>query len=217
MRPSGINAHQYSRSASSHLVPNFTSSSPMNSSSTNVDAILAQSLPGALSAPAGWRSEIASSVSSTATHTGVNLNNSYEGYNTANTFNSAQFNQIPSPVINDRTAYLSTPIDESSVHQQQYGLVHQQQQQNTIHNVEHQQQTELTHQQQQNIIHRVEQQQPPPLIVRKTLPNNLVTYKQNVSVRYLQPPTPPPPGPLIIRKNKYFCFYIFLKEFLYFY
>ena len=30
--------------------------------------------------------------------------------------------------------------------------------------------------------------------------NNRITYKQDVSVRYLQPVTPPPPGPLIIRE-----------------
>jgi hypothetical protein len=27
-----------------------------------------------------------------------------------------------------------------------------------------------------------------------------VTYKQEVAVRYLRPPTPPPPGPLIIKE-----------------
>ncbi|CAF0949062.1 unnamed protein product [Adineta steineri] len=58
--------------------------------------------------------------------------------------------------------------------------------------------TVLTQQQQQNIINTVEHQN--PLIIRKTLPNNTVTYQQNVSVRYLQPPTPPPPGPIIIRE-----------------
>lgn len=58
----------------------------------------------------------------------------------------------------------------------------------------------LSQQQQRNIVRTVETQYPPPLVVRKTLPNNQVTYQQNVSVRYLQPPTPPPSGPLIIRK-----------------
>lgn len=58
----------------------------------------------------------------------------------------------------------------------------------------------LTQQQQRNIVRRVETQYPPPVVLRKTLPNNQVTYQQNVLVRYLQPPTPPPPGPLIIRK-----------------
>lgn len=44
----------------------------------------------------------------------------------------------------------------------------------------------------------------PPMVVRKKLANDTVTYTQNVSVRYLQPPTPPPPGPIIIRKAKIF-------------
>ena len=54
----------------------------------------------------------------------------------------------------------------------------------------------------QEIIRRVETQQEPPLVVRKQLPNNLVTYQQNISLRYLQPPPPPPPGPIIIRKER---------------
>ncbi|CAF0833651.1 unnamed protein product [Rotaria sp. Silwood1] len=40
---------------------------------------------------------------------------------------------------------------------------------------------------------------PNPQMIRK--PNSdEITYQQNVSVRYLVPPTPPPPGPLIIRE-----------------
>ena len=39
---------------------------------------------------------------------------------------------------------------------------------------------------------------PHPEIITKPNPNP-VTYQQNISVRYLVPPTPPPPGPLIIR------------------
>jgi hypothetical protein len=49
---------------------------------------------------------------------------------------------------------------------------------------------------------------PNPEIITKTNPNQ-VTYQQNVSVRYLVPPTPPPPGPLIIRGTKRsFFFYL---------
>jgi hypothetical protein len=43
---------------------------------------------------------------------------------------------------------------------------------------------------------------PNPEIITKSNPNH-VTYQQNVSVRYLVPPTPPPPGPLIIRGTNY--------------
>jgi hypothetical protein len=39
---------------------------------------------------------------------------------------------------------------------------------------------------------------PNPQIIMKPNPDQY-TYQQNVSVRYLVPPTPPPPGPLIIR------------------
>lgn len=41
-------------------------------------------------------------------------------------------------------------------------------------------------------------QDPNPEIVIKKNPEQVV-YKRNVSIRYLVPPTPPPPGPLIIR------------------
>lgn len=39
---------------------------------------------------------------------------------------------------------------------------------------------------------------PNPEMITKHSPNP-VTYQQNITVRYLVPPTPPPPGPLIIR------------------
>ena len=42
---------------------------------------------------------------------------------------------------------------------------------------------------------------PNPQIITQANPDHL-TYQQNVSVRYLVPPTPPPPGPLIIRGRK---------------
>ncbi|CAF1362034.1 unnamed protein product [Rotaria sordida] len=40
---------------------------------------------------------------------------------------------------------------------------------------------------------------PNPQMITKPNPDQ-VTYQQNVSIRYLVPPTPPPPGPLIIRE-----------------
>ncbi|CAF0820471.1 unnamed protein product [Didymodactylos carnosus] len=42
--------------------------------------------------------------------------------------------------------------------------------------------------------------QQPPLVIKKRLQNDLITYRQNISVRFLKPPTPPPPGPIIIRE-----------------
>ena len=41
-----------------------------------------------------------------------------------------------------------------------------------------------------------------PIVIRKEN-NQQVVYKQNVFIRWLQPPTPPPPAP-IISKNRLF-------------
>jgi len=42
---------------------------------------------------------------------------------------------------------------------------------------------------------------PDPEIIYRDNPNKLV-YVQKVGVRYLKPPTPPPPGPIIIRERQ---------------
>jgi hypothetical protein len=141
---------------------------------TRINSQLIPTLPEPLAAPAGWRSEIIDSNSPIPTDIGINTNN-YEGYNITNTYKTSQINQIPSTFRSNNTGYTNTSIN-------------------------HQQQSILTEQQQRHIVNVVENQYPPPLLLRKTLPNNQVTYKQNVLVKYLQPPTPPPPGPIIIRK-----------------
>jgi hypothetical protein len=41
---------------------------------------------------------------------------------------------------------------------------------------------------------------PNPIIIRKQIPVEMPTYKQQVIVRYLRPPTPPSPGPLIVKE-----------------
>lgn len=41
---------------------------------------------------------------------------------------------------------------------------------------------------------------PNPIVIRKQIPMEMPTYKQQVIVRYLRPPTPPSPGPLIIKE-----------------
>ncbi|KAI0981689.1 hypothetical protein GJ496_001763 [Pomphorhynchus laevis] len=41
----------------------------------------------------------------------------------------------------------------------------------------------------------------PPLVVNKPNLQNVV-FKQPVSIRYLKPPTPPPPGPIVIRERR---------------
>ena len=74
----------------------------------------------------------------------------------------------------------------------------------TVHHVDVSVGSAHTTEEEHEIIRRIEHQQPPPMIVHRKLANNLVTYQQNISVRYLRPPTPPAPGPLIIR-NGFLC------------
>ena len=130
-------------------------------------------LPRSLAAPTGWRSEIVHSNSPIITDNVINRNNIIVN-------NSERYNLSNTYATqhNDYAGYTNA----------------------SIHNQSYQQEPQLTQQQQRNIVRTVETQYPPPVLLRKTLPNNQVTYQQNVSVRYLQPPTPPPPGPLIIRK-----------------
>ncbi len=152
----------------------LSSATNTNVLSNRTDSQLIPTLPPLLAAPVGWRSEIIDSNSPIPTDIEINANN-YGGSNITNTYKTSQINQIPSTFLSNNTAYTNTSVN-------------------------HQQQSILTEQQQRNIVNIVEHQHPPPLLIRKTLPNNQVTYKQNISVRYLKPPTPPPPGPLIIRK-----------------
>lgn len=128
-------------------------------------------LPGPLAAPAGWRSQV---IHSDWDSLGTNdaIVNRSTGYHLAN------------QRIRSRSADNFIGYNHGSIN-------------NEFHRT---QMPSLTQQQQRNIVRTVETQYPPPVLVRKTLPNNQVTYQQNISVRYLQPPTPPPPGPLIIRK-----------------
>jgi hypothetical protein len=173
------------------------------------DSILAQALPSALAAPHGWRSEVLDSSSPIPTDLGTDLINTnssayerHEEYKTLSTndappiiFSSSNevnrlINEIPSATVNGNE-YNNTISDESYIQEHK---------------------TYLTKQQQSNIITNSLDQQEPPIVLRKTLPNNTVTYQQNVSVRYLQPPTPPPPGPIIIRK-KFFLMKFFLSSY----
>lgn len=43
---------------------------------------------------------------------------------------------------------------------------------------------------------------PNPIVIRKTDPRGPVEYKQNVYVRFLQPPPAPEPGPLVIKEER---------------
>ena len=171
---------------------------PVNNQLPSTDSILAQALPSALAAPQGWRSEVLDSSSPIPTDSNtdfINTNSNgferHEEYKTLSTndappiiFSSSNevnrlINEIPSATVNG--SEYNTTSDESLIQEQR---------------------AYITKQQSHLIANSLDQQQP-PIVVRKTLPNNTVTYQQNVSVRYLQPPTPPPPGPIIIRKNNF--------------
>jgi len=172
------------------------------------ETILEQALPQSLAAPTGWRSEILRSSSSLSNHTGTNLINSntsffdqsgdYTTLNTADTspiiFSSINetnriVNEIPSSTI-----LPSTTISSNSVHEYINRPIYD--------NLSQEQRTILTNDR-QNSATNINNQQQEPIIVHKKLPNGSIVYQQNVSVRYLQPPTPPPPEPIIIRKKKF--------------
>lgn len=140
----------------------------------NVDTILSEILPPTFRTSFGWRNEILPSNQQTQILHSAGTNGIHQN----------QFNMIHSGFGNVRK-------NQSNFVQSGFGGIRQ----NQSNFVQEQKLSE------QEIIKRVEQGQIPPVIVRRKLPNNLVTYQQNVSVRYLQPPPLPPPGPLIIRKN----------------
>ncbi|CAF3617693.1 unnamed protein product [Rotaria socialis] len=173
---------------------------------STTDSILTQALPGTLSTPKGWYSEVVNSSEPAANQVETNLytdmietNQDYQNFESSDASpivyaSTDQVNQIVNgasstkllPSINvrnmnnSRVDYSNT-ADNYCSSQEQPTLVTTQQQISTV-NV----QPELPPE--------------PPVVVRKKLLNDTVTYRQNVSVRYLQPPTPPPPGPIIIRE-----------------
>jgi hypothetical protein len=219
------------------------SSTPINPITTRSDEIIAQALPSPLHAPPGWRSVVIHSNSPIPTGGGLNLHNttnSYEQYNTSNAFGGGGYNTSnafggggyntsntfeaglnttnlsntygagfnTANLSNTYNEYNTSGFNQSATEFLNTSL-------NT--NLSSQNQRVYTDQEQRHIINTIETQHPPPVFLRKKLPNNAVTYKQNVSLRYLRPPTPPPPGPLIIRKNRknlyrFYSFLCFLGE-----
>lgn len=209
------------------VLSGLISSTQINPITIGSDEIIAQALPSPLHAPPGWRSVVIHSNSPIPTDGGLNLHNttnSYEEYNTSNTFGGAGYNTsnafgggyntsntfeagLNTTNLSNTygagfdTANLSNTYNEyntSGFNQSATDFLNTSL--NT--NLSSQNRTVYTDQERRNIMHTIETQHPPPVFLRKTLPNNAVTYKQNVSLRYLRPPTPPPPGPLIIRKKK---------------
>ncbi|CAF0891784.1 unnamed protein product [Adineta ricciae] len=173
------------------------------------ESILQQAVPGTLAVPRSWHSEIVGSTSSTYKNdidsqsindTDRSVYEKQEEYKTLNTtdgppviFSSRSetnrfLNELPPSSLitsngtNTRNSafaeFKNTPIDESF-----------EQNKNVV----------LT-EEQRAAIANIDTQQPPPMIIRKKATASDMMYQQNISVRYLQPPTPPPPGPIIIRE-----------------
>ncbi|CAF3646486.1 unnamed protein product [Rotaria sp. Silwood1] len=179
------------------------------------DSILAQALPESLATPSGWYSELLDSLLpiSDEMKTSLNINNnnnnnndpnfieenqeyqtlytmdappiifsSNEEYNrTVNEISSSPILQSTNIRTNSTSEYSNLPFDYCTNGEAKLNLINPQQ-------------ISLANTKEK------EAPSPPPIVIRKNEPNNTVTYKQNVSVRYLQPPTPPPHGPIIIRE-----------------
>ncbi|CAF0896677.1 unnamed protein product [Adineta steineri] len=101
---------------------------------------------------------------------------------------SQEFENIPSPYDHFEK---TTPIDYSQIQQTNYDI---RSELNTNSN------PILSEYQQVLQTHPDVHHDPNPEIISKPNPTHQVTYEQNISLRYLVPPTPPPPGPLIIRE-----------------
>ena len=166
------------------------------------ESILAQALPGSLAAPAGWRSEILDGsssplpdeISGELTNTHSNAFEKHDEYRTLKTSDAP-------PIIFSSTHQTHRTVNEiPSSHRLPPRIVNRSNS-TLITNEANDSYRTYIGKDQENILMQNLDQELPPVILHKTLPNNTVTYEQNVSVRYLQPPTPPPPGPIIIRKR----------------
>ncbi|CAF0825887.1 unnamed protein product [Adineta ricciae] len=119
-----------------------------------------------------------------------NAQPNYQQYQT-NQSNSQQYQTLPSP-------YQPVPPIVPSPYQQ----VQEMQSQSHINSENNDSNTNpmLSEYQQVLQTHSDVHIDPNPEIVTQPNPEQPITYEQNISVRYLVPPTPPPPGPLIIRE-----------------
>lgn len=176
---------------------NFNGNSNVFSSS---DSILSQALPKSFAAPDGWHSEVLESSSPipNQVETNFNINNTNIIENNAEFDTSNPYDSTSIPYSNNEANRIvneipSTNINSSSFNEQSHGATH-------YCSSPQQQQVIVTNNRQASPVQAPAQ---PPVVIHKTLPNNTVTYNQNISVRYLQPPSPPPPGPIIIRKHTF--------------
>ncbi|CAF3994369.1 unnamed protein product [Rotaria sordida] len=175
--------------------------------------ILAQALPETLAAPPGWYSELFDSflTISLEMESNLNINNNNnnninfieenEDYQTLNMMDAPpmifsstdeynrRINEISSSTIFPSTAFNTNSISEMSNITFDDCISNEE----TINLMKDQEISSSN-------IEDIESSTPPPIVIRKKMPNNNVTYQQNITVRYLQPPTPPPHGPIIIRE-----------------
>ena len=179
-----------------------------------------QALPRVFAAPLGWHSELVRSPVLVPTESESYLIDSYtsslnkhEANTTLNTpsaslmtFSSTNdpnhmFNQLSSstilPTTTTTTATASVNSSGVEVSNALMAKCSSQKQKSIL--IEDQQSSKANSENEQSL----------PLILQQTLPNHTITYQQNISVRYLQPPTPPSPGPLIIRKENNICIKLF--------
>ncbi|CAF2585038.1 unnamed protein product [Rotaria sp. Silwood2] len=216
MTSSTANLSQLQKMDNTRVLSNLVSSTIINPLTTNSDplSIIAQSLPASLAAPSGWQSEIIHSKSPISIDNKINqihisnspFSNSAQGYYTANT-NNTPINDLEQDFYTTDKANIlvnnyQETCDTNTITEIPINITpnkHEYTNFSIINNAINQPQTILTEQQKQHIIQNVELQEKPPIIIRRKL-QNPVTYKQNISVRYLKPPTPPPAGPLIIRE-----------------
>lgn len=167
------------------------------------ESILAQALPGSLAAPSGWRSEVLDGSSSPfpdefsgeLTNTNSNAFEKYDEYRTLKTSDAP-------PIIFSSTHQTHRTVNEIPSSPRLPPRIVNRSNSTRITNEANESYKAYIDKNQENILTQNLDEDLPPVILHKTLPNNTVTYEQNVSVRYLQPPTPPPPGPIIIRKSR---------------
>ena len=166
-----------------------------NSFSTT-ERILTQALPQSLATPTGWHSELVESsvpISNDTETTSINnkvfLQN-VQGRETSNDFDGPPI--IYSTV--DKQNHLVNEISSSTILPSESITTNSLIEHNGtyVDECSNQDRQPITVQNQQTLQTTSENRSRSPVIIHKTLPDNVVTYEQNVAVRYLQPPTPPP-------------------------
>ncbi|CAF1114019.1 unnamed protein product, partial [Didymodactylos carnosus] len=186
----------------------YTSSST-NVLNTNVSSNIDPSISSLISAPPGWQTERISNHSTGSRNyinttnevlhppviTTTNVVTSPTATTSWRTDNIRSTNGLSLPTSSQ---YYSNVVDQRQSRLRSFSADSHRSSSpwNTINSTQAPLITSSSHSSIRNLVHS----QQPPLIIRKHLPNDLVTYKQNVSVRFLKPPTPPPPGPVIIRE-----------------